>query len=167
MLRHSMVISLLLLACLALCASTREAIADDFIVDGFRGIRWGDGPSALGKDRILVGESESEITYMRNNDAMSFYGIRTEQPLYVFSKRGLTYAYARFTGIEKYGQFLRLFNDNGIHLDDMSADFFGEHIAGTNISYTKMHIVETRITGITLEFFSDNTGTVTVYQNNP
>ena len=141
-----------------------SALAGDFMLDGFRGIKWEDGPSALGNNKIIFVENSHEITYMKKDDSMSFYGIKTGQPLYVFSKNGFIYAYARFFGLEKYVNFLKVLNDNGIYPTDMSQDVLGNAIAGTNLAYVRMHIVETRRTGISLEFFSDHSGTITVYK---
>jgi hypothetical protein len=135
------------------------------MLNGFRGITWGDGPNMLGENKILMWEAENQATYIKKDDPMSFYGIQTAQPVYTFSSKGLIHVNAQFYGIEKYEVFLTLFNKNGINLIDLSNDVRGETIGDTNLRYVKMHIVETKITGISLELYSDNTGNITVYSN--
>lgn len=141
------------------------SFAGDFILDGFRGIKWGDNPNKLGASKVLIGEIGGEISYIKKNDQMSFYGLKTGLPIYTFSSYGFIHAHAKFYGLEKYEDFLNLFSKNGIVLTDISDDVFGNTIDGTRLKYIKMHLVETKITGISLELYSDSTGSITVYSN--
>lgn len=74
-------ILLALLIIFAFCSISTATIKDS--PDGFRGIKWGDPPSALGA-RIKTGDGQFSITYEKKGDKLSIGSAKLKSIRYKF-----------------------------------------------------------------------------------
>lgn len=140
---------------------------EDFRMDGFRDLRWGDMPAALGPDAVLLGTADDgSSSYIRPREKSAVFGIFTKQPSYSFGKNGFEHMSAYFVGHETLGRFLALLGRNGVSLTSCApmlegrqeAAIFGERRAN-------LWFANTATIGISVEWFS-TFGAITVYRNN-
>ena len=117
------------MAVLILAACAQVACADgsfeDFRLDGFRDLKWGDSPAALGKGVSDALEVSGGLVYMRPKEKSSMFGVYTKQPSYFFGKNGFENVSAYIPSHDALGRLLAMLGKNRIRLTSVAPLFEG------------------------------------------
>lgn len=152
-------------------ASAHTACAEDYVedfrLDGFRDLKWGDAPDKLGQDATLIASDDKSSSYCRFKEKSSIYGIWTKQPSYSFSRDGLEHVAAYFHGYDTLGRFLALFGKHGILMRPHVITPDKKNIPFKDAEWQNLWIAESRETGISLLFYSGEVGEIQIYRVRP